>query len=200
MITQLSFDDLTLETDRLILTPFQSEDEDAAKAVLCDSKVMHFIDDTMTPEAVEVHMVDAVKRGAGGRLGIWLIRRKDTGAKIGDAILLPVPIDEDDTDWSLLVPDAYPDAHIEVGYLFVPDAWDRGFATEACTRLVRFAFEATSLQAIVATADPDHIRSHNVLQKSGLVKTGLKRAYGHDDVLWFDYPRTRWDALHETRP
>ncbi|MEL7011749.1 MAG: GNAT family protein [Pseudomonadota bacterium] len=200
MITQLSFDDLTLETQRLRLTPMRAEDVDISKAVRCDSRVMRYVDDAMTPEDVEADMVNSVKRGAGGRIGLWVITRKDTGAKIGTSVLMPVPIEEDDYDWSLLVPVAYPDANIEVGYLFVPDAWGQGFATEACSRLVRFAFEETALTEIVATTDPENVNSHNVLQKSGLRKIGIKRAYAWDDVLWFDLSRDRWAATNETRP
>ena len=200
MIAPLSFDDLTLETDRLRLTPMQSEDVDASKAVLCDARVMRYVNDAMTPDALEEDMINSVKRGAGGRIGLWAITRKDTGAKIGTSVLMPVPIEDDDYDWSLLVPGSYPDANIEVGYLFVPDAWGQGFATEACSRIVRFAFEETSLPEIVATADPENVNSHNVLQKSGLRKIGIKRAYAWDDVLWFNLTRNRWSAIHETRP
>ncbi|MEO0752326.1 MAG: GNAT family protein [Pseudomonadota bacterium] len=199
MITQLSFDELTLETKRLVLTPFQSEDVDIAQAVLCDNRVMRFVADIMTPKAVETHMVDAVKRGAGGRIGIWLARRKDTGAKIGDLVLMPLPIEEDDYDWSLLVPDTYPDAHIEVGYLLVPDAWGQGFATEACTRLLRFAFEETSLDEVVACADAGNTKSHHVLQKSGLRRNGVRRVYAEDDVPWFQLSRQDWEGEHQTR-
>lgn len=200
MITPLSFDELTLETDRLRLTPMQPEDVDISKAVLCDAQVMRYVDDPMTPDAVEDDMINSVKRGAGGRIGLWVVTQKETGKKIGTSVLMPVPIEHDDYDWLLLVPDTYPDAQIEVGYLFVPDAWNQGFATEACTRLVRFAFEETALAEIVATTDPENVRSHNVLQKSGLRKIGFKRAYAWDDVLWFDLTREQWAAHHETRP
>ena len=200
MITPLSFDELTLETERLRLPPMQPEDVDISKAVLCDEQVMRYVSDAMTPAAVEDDMANSVRRGAGGRIGLWVVSRKDTGAKIGTSVLMPVPIEEDDYDWSLLVPEAYPNAHIEVGYLFVPDAWGQGFATEACTRLVRFAFEHTPLAEIVATTDPENVRSHNVLQKSGLRKIGFKRAYAWDDVLWFDRTRDRWAASHGALP
>ena len=52
MITPLSFDDLTLETDRLRLTPMQSKDLDVSKAVLCDARVMRYVNDAMLPDAV----------------------------------------------------------------------------------------------------------------------------------------------------
>lgn len=193
MMTQLSFSDLTLETERLRLTPFQAEDLDIAIRVLCDADVMHFVtEEPETEAAVIAHMEDAVKRGAGGRIGIWCIHRKDTGNKIGDALLMPVPIEEDDYDWSMVVPHAYPVAEIEVGYLLVPGAWGQGFATEACARLLRFAFEETDLPKVVATTDPENARSHHVLDKCGLRFIGKKRAYAFDDVCWFEITREEW--------
>ncbi|MEL7280590.1 MAG: GNAT family N-acetyltransferase [Pseudomonadota bacterium] len=194
MITQLTFDELTLETERLILTPFRPEDVDIAKKVLCDERVMRYVGDVETPQAVEAHMKDAVKRGAGGRIGIWCITRKDTGAKIGDGVFMPVPIEEDDYDWSLVVPDAYPDAHIEVGYLLIPEAWGQGFATETCRRLVQFAFEITPLDQIVACTDPENANSQHVLKKSGLRRNGVKRVYAEDGVPWFELDRVDWET------
>ncbi|WP_176214259.1 hypothetical protein [Roseovarius sp. A-2] len=37
-------------------------------------------------------------RRHGGRIEIWCATCKDTGEKIGDGVLTPVPIDTDETD------------------------------------------------------------------------------------------------------
>ena len=194
LLAPLTQDALVLETERLRLTPFVMADTDIAQTVLCDPEVMRFVADAITPDAVVTHMTDAVKRGAGGRIGIWCITRKDTSEKIGDGVLIPVPIDADDTDWSQVVPDAYPDAQIEVGYLLKPSAWGQGFATEACRRLLRFAFEQTDLAEVVATTDPENAKSHHVLQKCGMRALGQKRAYGYDEVEWYEITREAWHA------
>jgi ribosomal-protein-alanine N-acetyltransferase len=194
VIAPLPPEALVLETERLRLTPFTRDDQDIATAVLCDPDVMAFVSEPETPESVAAHMADAVKRGAGGCIGIWCIRRKDTGQKIGDALLMPVPIDEDDYDWSTILPDAYPPGRIEVGYLLIPEAWGQGFATEACARLLRFAFEQTALTQVVATTDPGNTRSQHVLQKCGLKPLGRQRAYNWDDVSWFEITRDAWRA------
>ncbi|MCE8006377.1 GNAT family N-acetyltransferase [Aestuariivita sp.] len=194
MIDPLSADALVLETERLRLTPLAPQDEDIACALLCDPAVMRYVDDPMTPQAVRAHMSDAVKRGAGGRIGIWCVTLKETGQKIGDAVLTPVPIDAPDIEWDRVVPGAYPDAQIEVGYLLIPSAWGQGFATEICARLLRFAFEQTALAEVVATTDPGNAKSQAVLGKCGLRPLGRKRAYGYDDVCWFEITRPEWQA------
>lgn len=192
MLAPLTPDALVLETERLRLAPMNRADEDIARAVLCDPHVMRHVSETMTPEQVTEHMADATRRGAGGRIGIWCAMRRDTGEKIGDGVLLPVPIDEDDTDWSQVVPHAYPPGQIEVGYLLVPSAWGQGFATEICARLLRFAFEQTALAEVVATTDPNNLGSQRVLTKCGMRSLGRKRAYGYDDVSWFRIGRPEW--------
>ena len=194
MIDMLSDTALDLQTDRLRLSPLHLDDIDMIQAVWCNPEVMYFVGDVMTPDEVADHMSDAVKRGAGGRIGIWCITRKETGQKIGNVVLTPVSIDEDDTDWSQVVPDAYPRDQIEVGYQLVPDAWGQGFASEACARLLRFAFEMTDLPDVVANTDPDHLKSQLVLQKCGMRAIGRKRAYGYDDQAWFEMTRRDWDA------
>ncbi len=106
--------------------------------------------------------------------------------------MTPLPTEEEDYDWSTLVLEAYPSAQIEVGYLLIPDAWGQGFATEACKRLLRLAFEQTGLTEVVATTDPDNLKFQHVLQKSGLKNTGFKHAYAEDDLLWFEITRDHW--------
>lgn len=194
MIAPLSPESLVLETSRLWLAPMTLADEDIARALLCDPHVMHFVADTMTPEAVTDRMTETIRRGAGVRIGIWSAALKVTGEKIGDGVLTPVPIDRDDTDWKQVVPDAYPTDQIEVGYLLIPSAWGQGYATEICARLLQFAFEETSLKEVVATTDPGNRKSQHVLQKCGMRPLGLKRAYGYDDVSWFEMTRVEWHA------
>ena len=176
-IKKLTAQELELETDRLILRPLQLADIDLGTALFTDPQVVKYVCDLCTQEEIEENFKTETRRGAGGRIGIWTLTRKETGGKIGSAILLPLPIEKDDTDWSLLTEDTYPDAEIEVGYMLIPSAWGFGYATEACQRLVRFGFEMTTLDEIKATADPENLASHRVLQKSGLKHEGLRYAY-----------------------
>lgn len=194
MIRPLSEVELTLETERLVLRPFRAEDVDIALHTLCDAEVMHYVADPLSPDEVHQRMGDAVRRGAGGRIGIWCLIRKTDGAKLGDAILLPVPIETDDTDWAQVTPEAYPPGPVEVGYVLAREAWGWGYATEACTRLLRFAFEQTDLDEVMAVTDPANLGSQAVLRKSGMRLAGLRRAYAEDDLPWFEITRADWQA------
>jgi RimJ/RimL family protein N-acetyltransferase len=185
---------LELETDRLLLRPLVENDWEMALETFMDPEVMKFVADVGSEEALAEEMKTAIRRGAGGRIGVWCVLQRETGEKLGTAILLPLPIEEDDTDWSLVQEDRYPDADIEVGYILKRSAWGNGYATEACCRLVQFAFEETELDEIVAVTDPRNAASQEVLRKCGLRDEGLRRAYA-DECPAFRISRQQWLEL-----
>jgi RimJ/RimL family protein N-acetyltransferase len=185
---------LELETDRLLLRPLVENDWEMALETFMDPEVMKFVADVGSEEALAEEMKTAIRRGAEGRIGVWCVLQRETGEKLGTAILLPLPIEEDDTDWSLVQEDRYPDADIEVGYILKRSAWGNGYATEACRRLVQFAFEETELDEIVAVTDPRNAASEKVLRKCGLRDEGLRRAYA-EECSAFRISRQQWLEL-----
>lgn len=193
MIDPLPAPALVLETARLRLRPYSEADFDIACAVLCDPEVTRFVCDPMTPGMVARKLPQVIRRGAGGRIGMWCAELRATGEKIGDGVLTPIPVEESDTDWAGLRPDAYPQARIEVGYMLKRSAWGQGFASEICARLLRFAFEQTALDEVVACTDPENHASQAVLRKCGMQDRGMARAYG-EDVPWFTITRAEWRA------
>jgi ribosomal-protein-alanine N-acetyltransferase len=185
---------LELETDRLFLRPLVEDDWDMVLETFTDPEVMKFVAEVSNEETLAEGMKTYIRRGAGGRIGVWCVLQRETGEKLGTSILLPLPIEEDDTDWSLLQEDRYPDADIEVGYILKRSAWGSGYATEACCRLVQFAFEETELDEIVAVTDPRNAASQKVLRKSGLRDEGSRRAYA-DECPAFRISRQQWLEL-----
>ena len=167
MIEPLYQQELRLETARLILCPLSMLDADLGAALFTDPEAVCFVGDVYSRDKLSRHLETDVRRGAGGRIGIWCVTRKDAGEKIGSGILLPLPINEDDTVWSLIVEDSYPDVDTEVGYLLVRSAWGQGFATEICRRLLSYGFEKTTLSEIVAVTHLENAASQNVLGKCG---------------------------------
>ena len=186
-----------LETERLRLTPLAVSDIDLALEMFTSPAVMKFLGDPVSEDLVREEMALCTKRGGDGCIGIWCISDRATGEKLGSTFLLPIPIDEDDTDWDQVVPGVMPEGDVEVGYFFKEGAWGQGFATEACRRLLRFAFEETPLQEVVATLDDENDASKRVLIKSGLSERGRRQAYGHDSPDW-RVSREEWLALGDS--
>ncbi|MEM7216640.1 MAG: GNAT family N-acetyltransferase, partial [Pseudomonadota bacterium] len=141
-------------------------------------------------ELIEGHPL-YMRRCALGCIGIWTLAIRESDEKIGTAILLPMPVEEDDTNWDMVAGEGLPDCEIEVGYILKKSAWGKGYATEACKRLIQFGFEATELEEIVASTDVDNSASQSVLLKSGMRSEGLRKSYA---IMCpgFRITRTQW--------
>ncbi len=182
---------LDLMSERLLLRPLAETDLDVEIEIGTDPEVMKYIDEPDTEDSVVQQMPNYVKRCAGGCIGIWCVVDRSTKEKLGTAILLPLPIEEDDTNWDLVVGDELPDCEIEIGYILKRSAWGKGYATEATNRLLKFAFEETPLEELVATIDPENTASQRVLEKCGLLYEGMRRAYAAE-CPGFRIMRQQW--------
>ncbi len=182
---------LNLKSERLLLRPLARTDLDVEFEIGTDPEVMKYIDEPDTEDSVAQQMPNYVKRCAGGCIGVWCVIERWTKEKLGTAILLPLPIEEDDTNWDLVVGDELPDCEIEIGYILKRSAWGKGYATEATKRLLKFAFEETPLEELVATIDPENTTSQRVLEKCGLVYEGIRRAYAVE-CPGFRITRQQW--------
>ena len=187
-----------LSSERLSLAPLTVADVGLAIEMFTNPAVTKFVGGVMSEADIRRDMPVWTKRGGDGCIGIWCISNRVTGEKYGSGFLLPMPTDEDDTDWDLVRPGVLPDADVEIGYILKESAWGRGYATEVCRRLLRFAFEQTPLEEVVATLDDEHEASKRVLRKSGLSCRGRRRAYGRDSPDW-RISRSEWAASVERR-
>ena len=85
------------------------------------------------------------------------------------------------------------DGDIEIGYFLKQSAWGKGYATEACKRLLQMVFEETPLNEVVATFEGGNTASRHVLKKAGFLDQGMRRCYGEDGP---DYRITRDGWTH----
>ena len=171
---------LNLSSERLLLKSFQQDDLDLCLEMFTDPEVVKYADGRMSESAIKKQMSNWTKRGGNGGIGIWCISDRLSGKKYGSVALLPIPIEEDDTDFGLVVPGLMPDGDIEIGYFLKRSVWGRGFATEACKRVLQFAFQETSLNEVVATFEEENAASRHVLEKAGFKNHGSRRCYGED--------------------
>jgi ribosomal-protein-alanine N-acetyltransferase len=188
---------LELHTERVLLTPLAMTDLDIALELWTDPEVVEYICDVATEAEIRQEMPDAIKRGGNGGIGEWCVADRMSGEKLGSVYLLPMPIDTDDVDYSLVVMGQMPDAEIEVGYFLKRSAWGRGYATEICKRLLQVAFQDVSLNEVVASVDEKNVASKKVLEKSGLLDRGRTRSYGKDSPI-YRITRDEWNELRQS--
>jgi len=171
---------LVLYSERLTFTPYDASDVDLAIEMFTDAEVLKFAGGVMEEDEIRRDMSNWTKRGGNGCIGIWCITDQGSGEKLGSVALLPMPVEEDDTDFSLVIPGRMPDGDVEIGYFLKRSAWGHGYATETSKRLIRMAFEESPLTEVVATFDIGNVASRNVLEKVGFINRGTMRCYGEE--------------------
>lgn len=172
--------ELELTSVRLLLSPLALTDFDLTVEMFTDPAVTQFVGGAVSVAEIAAGMSNWIKRGGNGCIGIWRISDRETEEEYGSIALLPMPIDEDDTDYDLVIPGEMPAGDVEIGYFLKRTAWGKGFSTEACRRLLKYAFEESTLPEIVATFDEKNEASRNVLLKVGFVNHGTRRCYGEE--------------------
>lgn len=191
--------ELTLTTERLVLRPFGSTDIDVLIATACDPDVMRYIREPTPRDEVADLIPPRIKRGAGGRLGVWCVVERETNETIGTSILMPLPTDEDEIGWNTMPDEIVATDNVEVGYQFAVRAWGNGYGTETCRRLIQFAFENSPLDQVCAVFNPENVASRRVLEKSGMTLRGTRRAYG-EELPDIRITREEWQSCVAMNP
>ncbi|MBA4306384.1 MAG: N-acetyltransferase [Sphingopyxis sp.] len=91
--------------------------------------------------------------------GYWSFVERETGAFVGNGGLARF-------ERGLPELEDFPEA----GWAFVPDAWGKGYATEALTAILQWADEEARLGEIRCIIDRGNSASHNVAAKLGFTK------------------------------
>ncbi|MEO5596614.1 MAG: GNAT family N-acetyltransferase [Lysobacteraceae bacterium] len=173
------------QTTRLSLRRFAEDDLELLVRMHTDTEVMRFIGGVKSREESEQLLRERVLAYYDQHpgLGMWATMEKSSGQCIGMHLLSHIP----------------GEAHIQVGYTVMREAWGNGYATEMCRALVRYGFETMHLPQVVAITSLDHLDSQNVLLKSGLRRNGERSfdypAYAKQGPLaWFEASRDEWLA------
>ena len=62
------------------------------------------------------------------------------------------------------------DFRSEIGYMFLPEVYGKGIATEAVQLIVKYGFETLKMHSLEGVIDPENIASARVLEKNDFVK------------------------------
>jgi RimJ/RimL family protein N-acetyltransferase len=152
----------SLQTARLRLRPFTSEDADDLYAQHSSAHVLRYWDappwsETARAERFITACRQMAEDGTGARLAM---ERLSDGAFLGWCSL---------TRWN---PD-YRSA--SMGYCLGDAAWGHGYATEAARAVLGWAFDTLDLNRVQAETDTRNLASARVLEKLGFVREGTLR-------------------------
>ncbi|WP_151081568.1 GNAT family N-acetyltransferase [Nocardioides cynanchi] len=152
----------TLHTERLRLRPFAVRDSEALYALQSNATVLRYWDSPpwTDPARTEQFLANCHKieeEGSGARL---VIERVSDTAFLGWCAL---------SRWN-------PDFRsASLGYVLNEEAWGHGYATEATSAVLGWAFETLDLNRVQAEADTRNAASARVLEKLGFVLEGTLR-------------------------
>ncbi len=161
-MARMSLPTPTLNTARLRLRPFTSDDADDLFALQSNAYVLRYWDSPPWTEPARAERFLAACReiaaeGTGARLAM---DRVADGAFIGWCAL---------SRWN-------PDFRsASLGYCLDDAAWGHGYATEAAGALLEWAFDTLDLNRIQAEADTRNAASARVLEKLGFLLEGTLR-------------------------
>jgi RimJ/RimL family protein N-acetyltransferase len=155
-----------IETERFLLRPFVTDDVDELHRLWNDPDQLRFIRPGWTPPREQIEaLVERVNK-------LW--------AEKGFGQLAVVPLAEgklvgycgfkflDDTD------------EVELLYGVWKAYWGQGITTETARACLRYAFEETGLERVVAVASAGNVGSWRVMEKVGMRYEKIARYYETD--------------------
>ncbi|MEM9785289.1 MAG: GNAT family N-acetyltransferase [Pseudomonadota bacterium] len=159
------FQDAIIRTSRLRLEPYQARHAKALNAINNEPDVMRFLSDGEAETLQETrNLIKRVTR-RWEQLGYswWAIIDVDTDQIIGAACLQHVA--------------GQPGAELEIGWRLTAGATGKGYATEAGLAAANYAFDVVGADHVIATAHPDNLPSHRVMERIGMMFRGIERHY-----------------------
>lgn len=159
-----------IETERLILRPFEASDAGAAFEWFGDPVVMRFTptgpDKSM--EQTQARLTLFMEHQNEHGFSKWLILNRTSGIAIGDSGLLIL----EEYGW------------IDLGFRFAQPYWGKGLATEVASAWVRAAFDEFGLSRLGAFAHPENRASIRVLEKLGFKVERRGMVFRMDSIVF----------------
>ena len=160
----------TIETDRLVLRRFRSEDaEDMYENWASDPEVTRFLtwpthSDVDVSKAV---LADWIPKYKDGGFFNWAMEYKDTGKVIGNISVVRL-IESIDA--------------AEMGYCMSRAYWGQGLMPEALRAVMDYLFDVVGLNRVAACHDANNPKSGRVMEKAGMKLEGILRAAGKNNL------------------
>jgi RimJ/RimL family protein N-acetyltransferase len=156
-----------LQTERLILRDWRSDDLDPFAAMCADPVVMATLGPVMDRDqtAALMERISAISQTHG--FTAWALERREDGRFLG---------------WCGLIPGTFAPilGEIEVGWRLAADMWGQGYAREAAIASLNWGFANLSLDAIWAITSVGNSRSWGLMERLGMVR---------QHALDFDHPK-----------
>jgi RimJ/RimL family protein N-acetyltransferase len=173
-----------LETERLFLREFTTDDAQFILALLNEPSFLHYIGDKQVrnlEDARQYILHGPIASHEQNGFGLYLVELRESHTPIGMC--------------GLIKREELPDP--DIGFAFLPDFWNKGFAYEAAVAVLRDAHERLGLERILAITNLDNEASIKLLQRLGFrFDQVMKLSEDREPVKLFTWQKDEHDTPH----
>jgi ribosomal-protein-alanine N-acetyltransferase len=177
----------TIDTPRLRLRHLATADQPALFDIFGDPQVCRYWSrPALEDGAAAAALLEGIGRGFSDRtLFQWGIAERAEDRVVGTCTLASISAEH---------------RRAEIGYALRRDAWGRGYAVEALSALLDFAFGPLGLHRVEADVDPRNAGSIRVLERAGFTREGYQRERYHmlgevQDAVLYGLLAPEWAAM-----
>ncbi|WP_431773065.1 GNAT family N-acetyltransferase [Streptomyces cucumeris] len=160
---------VSLTTERLLLRPIEPADVPAVSRLWTDPEVRRHLGGPVPPETVR-----ARERGCVGVFGVFSVVSRADGSVVGAVTLEP---------------ESRHGGRTEVSYQLLPEHWGQGYAREAVSAAVSWAFDALPAgpggrPEVIAVTQEANAPSRRLLEALGMRRVEMFTEFGAAQVMY----------------
>ena len=156
---------MIIETPRLFVKPINADDKNDLKMLYKDIKAWNYLGGARSPENIETGIKEQIYPSE--KDVYWAVRKRD-GTFIGNVSLTPHHDGE----------------YTEISYIFLSEQWGKGFAFEAVSEIVNYAFFVLNFEILVAETQSANSASCKLLQRLGFTEEKRLMRFNAEQILY----------------
>jgi ribosomal-protein-alanine N-acetyltransferase len=138
--------------------------------MLGNAEVMRYWPKCYSREEAKEWLLRQLERYLKDGYGYWLVLKKETKQPVGQVGLLSMKIDGRE--------------EIGLGYIIHHPFWKKGFATEAASACIQYAFQKLNKSRVIALIRPENESSQKVAQKLLMLPIGFTEYAGFNHLIF----------------
>ena len=161
--------EVTLETERLLLRFFRESDFARYAEICADPDVMRFLGgNPMTGMEAWRHMAFTIGHWHFRGYGPWAVEEKASRRLVGRI--------------GFTNPAGWPG--FELGWMLGRDSWGKGYAIEGARRALEYAFTELDRDHVISLIAPENVRSIKVAERLGEKVEGKTELLGKEVLIY----------------